>query len=1304
MPKNTKKLRLSGLCLSFACSVLGACSPETETLVPPPQAEPALPVSRSSAIHQNMWVLKPLASTAAFDRPEQVAWATLRYVLPQPVVRTARLFDLHDAGNGPLIARFSQEVDGVPVFLRTLSVAMNRNQQPMLWSGQLEKYVRPLSTRFDLSPAVAVEAAVGALWEGRGFVDRLGSATSAAGGYTQHRLWAKSAAGKDRGAFLASRSKKVYFPTQKGLAPAYYVELDGSAADSTTGFMYAFVVSAQNGAVLFAKNLSEDAGFTYRVYADGAPGYVPWDGPQGNGFSPHPKAAPDGSGPSSTNAALVALEHVPFSRNDPWLPEDAQELSGNNAWTYVDHTAPDGFNLGDLSITETGPGVFDRAFDPGTSPPSANDHNKRAAATQFFYVVNYLHDVFYDAGWTESAQNPQRKNYGRGGLEADQIRLEAQDSSGRNNANASTPADGAMPRIQMYLWDASFNGLQITAPASVAAQYSVGGASFGPQKYSVSGDVVAALDLAGTAGSTTDACEAITNAAALAGKIALIDRGNCPYVTKVKNAQTAGAIGALVVNNIAGSGAMKLGGTDATIAIAAQGMGNADGAKLRAAAETATVSAQIKGAGSERDSSLDGTIVAHEWAHVLSNRLIGNGSGLGNNQGRSMGEGFSDFVALLMTVRKEDAAVPANAQWSGTYGTGSPSVYTEGNNAYYHGIRRYPYSTDKAKNPLTFKHIENGVKLPDSPPPAFGADGSSNAEVHGSGEVWATALWECYAALLRDGGRLTFEQAQARMQRYLVAGLKLTPMNPTFTEARDALLFAAFSSDKQDYDLFVDAFAKRGLGAGAVSPDRMDAAHKGTVESFQTGPELSIDPNSLMLDTLSTSCDGDGVFDGGEAGHLSFRVRNLGNKTAQNGSVKVVAEAPMQVQGTQSTTVPLANLNPFEETTARISVSLPKSATPVSIELSVTATADGALVSARSQATYRDLGNYDMGPETSNVDTFNGRPTLWKVANDDTLDTSESWTLVTQAQATLFHGPDTAAPSDHSLISPPIAAGPGDFVLAFRHRYRFETDTTPTYWDGAVVEISTDDGRNWADAKDVPGVKITNGYSGTIQNTTPTANPLLGRPAFVGASAGFATGNFVESRFLFGSALANQTVRFRFRIGTDDAVGEAGWDIDEVAVTGAQKPPFLLRVAQPQNRVCRSFSVTQPDLLNIPTGSQVVLEPTVMNAPGPVGFTWTQIDGTHVDLVGAGGEKVSFVAPAAPTVIGLKWSATSLGVVQEGTVHVHVVQAAVSSASQARGCSLVGPVAQSAWLGWVCLGLLPLFRFRRHVRKQGSRT
>ena len=55
----------------------------------------------------------------------------------------------------------------------------------------------------------------------------------------------------------------------------------------------------------------------------------------------------------------------------------------------------------------------------------------------------------------------------------------------------------------------------------------------------------------------------------LTGKIALIDRGNCDFVPKVKNAQNAGAMAVLIADNVDGQSPILMGGTDNTITIPA---------------------------------------------------------------------------------------------------------------------------------------------------------------------------------------------------------------------------------------------------------------------------------------------------------------------------------------------------------------------------------------------------------------------------------------------------------------------------------------------------------------------------------------------------------------------------------------------------------------------------------------------------------------------------------------------------------------------------------------------------------------
>ncbi len=127
--------------------------------------------------------------------------------------------------------------------------------------------------------------------------------------------------------------------------------------------------------------------------------------------------------------------------------------------------------------------------------------------------------------------------------------------------------------------------LHVSSPAAIVGNYSVGAASFGPPLSSpgITGTVVQGLDPADAAGPTTfDACSPLTNAAAVAGNIALVDRGTCGFVVKVKNAQNAGAVAVLVADNVAGGPPTGLGGSDPTITIPSVRITLADGNAIKA--------------------------------------------------------------------------------------------------------------------------------------------------------------------------------------------------------------------------------------------------------------------------------------------------------------------------------------------------------------------------------------------------------------------------------------------------------------------------------------------------------------------------------------------------------------------------------------------------------------------------------------------------------------------------------------------------------------------------------------------------
>ena len=112
----------------------------------------------------------------------------------------------------------------------------------------------------------------------------------------------------------------------------------------------------------------------------------------------------------------------------------------------------------------------------------------------------------------------------------------------------------------------SLEALQVNAPASVAGKYAVREAAFTPalsDRDPIEGELVLVDDdddslPDGTTGTTTDACQAITNTAALSGQIALIQRGGCDFDDKIKTAEDAGAI-AVVVYNLSGDPIVMIG-------------------------------------------------------------------------------------------------------------------------------------------------------------------------------------------------------------------------------------------------------------------------------------------------------------------------------------------------------------------------------------------------------------------------------------------------------------------------------------------------------------------------------------------------------------------------------------------------------------------------------------------------------------------------------------------------------------------------------------------------------------------------
>lgn len=556
--------------------------------------------------------------------------------------------------------------------------------------------------------------------------------------------------------------------------------------------------------------------------------------------------------PSHGSRALLTDPHDTVASPYGWHDTDGSDgaeytiTRGNNVYAYTDTTdnnSPDFSPDGGVALN------FDFPLDLNQQPGAY----KSAATTNLFYMNNRIHDIMWHYGMDEPNGNFQFNNYGNGGLGSDEVNAEAQDGGGLNNASFATPTDGVNGRMQMYLWtgsSASNDIFDVHAPASIAGVYPGAVAIYGPPLTNtpLTGDVVLLLD---AAADSLNACDSILNTADVAGKIAVVRRGGCDFVSKTQAAQDAGAIAVIVVNNT--NSVINLGGTSSTITIPSTCIGlNNGNALITALQQGDSVNLSLSlpfGAGQDRDGDLDNGIIIHEYAHGISNRMTGGPSNSSCLSGQEqMGEGWSDFYGIMMTM---DTAInnPIRRPM-GTYAVfESPTTGS--------GIRPAPYDTSFSVNNYTYGDIANaGISVP-----------------HGVGFVWCTMLWDLNWAFIDQYGfdeeLIGGTSGNSMVFKLVTDALTLQPCNPGFVDGRDAILQAdmlAFGGANQC--LIWEVFARRGLGASAdqgSSSSRSDGTEAFDMPLLCQVPTES--PTADFAVNADTSCTGEFFFD-----DLSFNV------------------------------------------------------------------------------------------------------------------------------------------------------------------------------------------------------------------------------------------------------------------------------------------------------------------------------------------------------------------------------------------------------------------------------------------------
>lgn len=677
------------------------------------------------------------------------------------------------------------------------------------------------------------------------------------------------------------------------------------------------------------------------------------------------------------------------------------DLDGNNNTSGY---SPDG---GDLLI-------FDFPLDLNNFPAQ----NLDASITNLFYWNNLMHDVWYHYGFDEVSGNYQANNYGRGGLAGDYVEAQAQDGSGTNNANFSAGTDGTSGRMQMFIWQNIDTDLRVNIPTGLAGDYNAAYATFGPQGYSITGDLVVVSD---TSANPTYGCDSLINNAAINGKIALIDRGTCSFAEKVANAQAAGAIGALICNNV--NGTLNMSGDDSNITIPSIMIAKNQCDYIRTQIPGVNVTL-MNDVVFQSDSDMDNGIVAHEYGHGVSIRLTGgaNNSSCLNNEEQA-GEGWSDWLGLVMTANQTDT--PEMARGIGTYSLGKPTTHN--------GIRSYPYSTDMSVNPHTYDDIK------------------TEAVPHGVGSVWCAMIWDLHWNLVDAYGYDTdmyYGTGGNNMAMNLVIeGLKLQPCSPGFVEARDAILLADQTLYNGDNECLIwETFARRGLGY---------SASQGSSGSRDDGTEAFDVPPTLRGATISKTVDKTQVVLGDT---LNFTLEIKGGKCFDVANVNIVDQLPLglsYLQGSAS--------DGGAHTNSLLSwATIPSVGKDANFIYTYQTVVDSNYLAAARDTLWYD----DMESGTEN----------WQISN---VSNKSNWTLVAtdSCGSTSWYAAELEAnPStENQYLTIPLRTFGADAELVFTHWFNTEAN-----WDGGTVELSDDDGINWTDL----GAYMTqNGYNDYIKNS-----------------------------------------------------------------------------------------------------------------------------------------------------------------------------------------------------------------------------
>ncbi len=809
--------------------------------------------------------------------------------------------------------------------------------------------------------------------------------------------------------------------------------------------------------------------------------------------------------PIHGNRSIVREPASPIASPFGWHDTNGQPgpeftiTRGNNVHAYAD------VDDDNSSIGNEPDGGDDLIFDFPFFTEEEPDTFRDAATTQLFYMSNMMHDIFYTYGFDEQAGNFQETNYEFAFGDGDYVRAEAQDGYNlaptnqeyRGNANFATPGDGLSGRMQMYIWGRGGGRLlQANSPAEAVGDYEVGTADFGiaveDLPAPVTGQVAIAND--GSFSNPTLGCDPFVNADEINGKIAIVDRGTCFFSEKATNARDAGAIAVIIcnfedalVNMAAGPNFVP----PLNIPVISLRRGDCqvlrtlinNGLELTIASPPATGPDFL-------DGDFDNGIVAHEYGHGISNRLVGgrsNSSCLFNDE--QMGEGWSDFFTLVTTVKPGDTGKEKR-------GIGNYVLRREVTGQ---GIRTFPYSTDMEISPYTYKDVISVSTAP-----------------HPVGAIWTSMLWDLYWAMSDqygwDASFFNGEGGNHQAIQLVLDGLKIQPCQPGFIDGRDAILAADRANNGGANECLIwGVFARRGLGFSAQQGDVRD--RNDAIEAFDL-------PTSCARELVLAKTATENINAGDE---IEYTLTLTNNKTESVTNVVIVDNLPEGLSFKSS------------------SMSATVGGGTIRFEVPELASREEMMV------TYIVTTDQTQGSTRQFFDDMEDGDAFWLIVDEENTNLFGLQDVFVNSGENAWHvvNPAEGEPDSEQFLQldEEILVTGEQPTLRFFHQYSIDEGTA-----GGVVEISTDGGSIWTD---LGPHFIRNGY---VRPVTYTTFATVDLNAFSGQNGAFEAsyvdlsafmGERVTIRFRFGSLrYVNENIPNK---------NYDGWFIDDVEFMDLQR-------------------------------------------------------------------------------------------------------------------------------------------------------